>query len=326
MALHLVEGYDDKQTVEVLGRTYPVPCLLEDDEGLRWFVAPGFFDIRAHTWARAAANGAAALAAPYGEQWVGVTVEYFMENRHDGNDGTYTLIGGLIETDEFPRYEQVLQTADLTRSPGGFVHLHTHSEYSALDGRSRISEIVEQVVADGQSAVSINDHGNCSGHPSLQKECDKAGIKPIFGIEAYFVNDRLRRPRHWYEGEDGWTCSVDDYQAMSAKAKKGLKITSDAAEVRKYYHLNLLAKNETGLHNLWAASTQSFRDGFYYYPRMDWDVLREHHEGMIATTGCLKGPVADALLDENEELARENLGRLLDIFGEDLFNLSLIHI
>lgn len=319
MTLHLVEAYGQEQTVEVQGRTHPVPCLLEDDDGLRWFVAPGFFNISAHTWARAAANGAAALAAPYGDGWVGCTVEYFMEYRHD-SQGSYTLISGLVQTDDFPAYDQVWQVVE-DRPGGGFVHLHTHSEYSALDGRSKISEIVAQARADDQPAVAVTDHGYCSGHPELQKQCDAAGIKPIFGIEAYFVNDRLRRPRQWYESSEheGKTLSVEEYQALTAKEKTHFKVASDAKEVRDYYHLVLLAKTQEGLYNLWAASTQSHRDGFHYYPRMDWEVLREHREGLICTTGCLRGPLAKAILDDDEGLARENLGRLLDIFGDDLF-------
>lgn len=174
-----------------------------------------------------------------------------------------------------------------------FVHLHTHSEYSALDGLSKIDEIVSEVTRLGQTAVAVTDHGSCAGHPALFKACQQAGIKPVLGIEAYLVHDRLERP------EKG-----------DAEAAKRL---------RKYYHLLLFAQNDVGLRNLWAMSTESFRDGHYFKPRMDWDTLRRHSEGVIASTACLSGPLCRPMLDGDETLVQENLSKLMDIFPGRLY-------
>jgi DNA polymerase-3 subunit alpha len=176
------------------------------------------------------------------------------------------------------------------------VHLHTHSEYSPLDGLSKIPEIVEQVAKHGQEAVAITDHGVCAGHPQLQKECQKAGLKPIFGIEAYFQNDRFARS------------SPENTKERNREIRYG------------YHHLVMMATNETGLHNLWAMSTESFRDGFYdKKPRMDWDTVRKYSEGVIASSACLRGPIARPILDDDEDLARQNLVKLLDIFGDRFY-------
>lgn len=174
-----------------------------------------------------------------------------------------------------------------------FVHLHTHSEYSALDGLSTVKEIAAEVAALGQSAVAVTDHGNCAAHPAFFKACTEAGLKPILGIEAYLVHDRLSRP------------------------EKGDK-ESQAAH-RKYYHLVLYAQNDIGLRNLWAMSTESYSDGMYHKPRMDWDTLARHSEGIIASTACLAGPILRPWQNGDEAEAISNLGRLVEIFGENMY-------
>ncbi len=176
-----------------------------------------------------------------------------------------------------------------------FVDLHVHTEGSQWDGYTTPKELVAETVKHGRDAVAITDHGLVSLHPYLQKEADKAGIKPIFGIEAYFCDDRLVRP-----GED-----KDLAKALQAN----------------YFHLTLLARTQEGLTNLWAASTESWADGAYpaHRPRMDWDTLQRHSEGLTVLTGCLSGPVARAIQQEDEELAQERLSRLLAIFGDNLY-------
>ena len=176
---------------------------------------------------------------------------------------------------------------------GGFVHVHTHSEYSALDGLSTLRELATLAAEDENPALALTDHGTCAGHPALQRACDEAGIKPIFGMEAYFIGDRRERP------EKG-----------DAEAAKRL---------RDYKHLILMAKDDEGLHNLWAMSTEGYRDGFYYKPRIDWDTLQRHSRGVIATSACLGGPVSQLLLDGDLDGARARVGRLLDIFGSDFY-------
>jgi DNA polymerase-3 subunit alpha len=169
---------------------------------------------------------------------------------------------------------------------GSFVHLHCHSEYSPLDGLSTTKEIVAAALADGQTAIAFTDHGNCAVHPEAQIECERAGIKPIFGLEAYFVDDRFAR-----EGKP-----------------------SD------YWHLILWAMDDEGLKNLWAMSTESYRDGLYgKYARLDWDTLRRLNKGVMASTACLGGAVLKPLNNGDEELALSNLLRLHEIFGDRLY-------
>jgi DNA polymerase-3 subunit alpha len=165
-----------------------------------------------------------------------------------------------------------------------FTHLHTHTEYSPLDGLSRTSEIVQEVVRHGQDAVSITDHGVCSGHPAHQRACNDAGVKPIFGIEAYWVPDRHSREN-----------------------------------AKDYNHLILLAKNDTGLRNIWAMSTESFKTGFYRYPRMDWQLLEDHHEGVLALSGCLRGPLSVPIVNDDEDMTLARMARFLEIFKDDFY-------
>ena len=182
-----------------------------------------------------------------------------------------------------------LQTSTKTFVAEGFL-----SHNSALDGLSNMAEIVREVAKDNQHAVAITDHGTCAGHANLMTVATKEGIKPIFGIEAYFVHDRLTRP------EKG-----------DREAQRSLK---------DYYHLILWARDDVGLRNLWAMSTESYRDGLYYKPRMDWDTLSGHSEGVMASTACLRGPLLhQALLEDRDDVARQNLARLLGIFGDNLF-------
>jgi DNA polymerase III alpha subunit len=169
---------------------------------------------------------------------------------------------------------------------GNFVHLHTHTEYSPLDGLSTTKEIVAAVKADGQTAVAFTDHGNCAAHPDAQIICEAEGVKPIFGLEAYFVDDRFAR-----EGK-----------------------------VTDYWHLILWAMDDEGLKNLWAMSTESYRDGLWgKYARLDWDTLQRLNKGVMCSTACLGGPVLNPFIKGDEELAVSNLLRLKEIFGDRLY-------
>lgn len=167
-----------------------------------------------------------------------------------------------------------------------FCHLHCHSEYSPLDGLSKTQEMAVLAKRFGQTAMAITDHGVCSGHPDFQIACDAEGIKPIFGLEAYFVDDRFAR-----EGKP-----------------------SD------YWHLILWAMDNEGLKNLWAMSTESFRDGLWgKFARLDWDTLQRLNKGVMASTACLGGPVLNPFIKGDEELAISNLLRLQEIFGDRLY-------
>jgi DNA polymerase-3 subunit alpha len=204
-----------------------------------------------------------------------------------------------------------------------FVHLHCHSEFSPLDGLSTTPELAQQAATHGQFAMAITDHGVCSGHPSFQRSAKEFGIKPIFGLESYLVDDRFKR------AEPMPDLPEVDANGQPFKTKKAqteyhteLKEAAKARNkqlLRGYYHMILLAKNQTGLRNLWALSSETFRSGFYQYPKTDWDLLAKYSEGIVATTACLRGPVADAVLNEDENLAKARLARLLDIYGDDLY-------
>lgn len=294
----LVEAYSHDDTVELGGRTMPATALIEDDDGIRILLVPDSRPIPAELWIRAHTAGAQALLRAEPLAFAASTV--FMDERtEDGIWHSYSLaerywtdlrepVGYLQMAMPYP---ETVETPDPDDPDGGrpetgFVHLHTHSEFSALDGASRIGEMIDAVVADGQKALGVSDHGTCAVHPELALAADKAGIKPVFGMEAYFVPDRYDK---------------------------------DAAKRNEYLHLCLFAMDDVGLRNLWAMSTESYRTGFYYRPRLDWDLLERYAEGVIATTACLRGPLLHPYLDGREEDALANLGRLRRIFPDRLY-------
>ena len=171
-----------------------------------------------------------------------------------------------------------------------FVHLHVHSEYSLLDGSARIDELAEQASKLGMNALALTDHGVMYGTIQFYKACKKYGIKPILGCEIYVTNA--------------------DYML-----KDNLN--------RKYYHLVVLAENEEGYQNLLKIVSEGFVNGYYYRPRVDYNILRKYSKGIIATSACLGGEVQSALLDGNYNKAKEVALLYNDIFGEGNFFLEL---
>ena len=177
-----------------------------------------------------------------------------------------------------------------------FAHLHVHTEYSMLDGAARIDEVVAAAAADGQPAIGITDHGNMYGVLDFYRAARKAGITPVIGTEAYMAGEsRFERPVR--RGR------VDD---TGGEIGEGEKL---------YYHLTLLAESNQGYKNLMKLSSAAYLEGYYYKPRVDWELLERHHEGVIATTGCLGGVVNQALLRDDVPLATKLASRLSDIFG-----------
>ncbi len=172
----------------------------------------------------------------------------------------------------------------------GFVHLHLHTEYSLLDGATRIPELVETIARYGMPAVAISDHGVMYGVIEFYNACQNAGIKPIIGCELYLC----ARP-------------------ISDRTKQN----------QTNYHLLLLAKDEAGYRNLLKLSTIAHLEGFYYKPRVDKTILRQHAEGLIATSSCLAGEIPDALLKGDYERARQLTQEYLDIFGRENFYIEL---
>ena len=172
-----------------------------------------------------------------------------------------------------------------------FVHLHVHTEYSLLDGACRISSMMDRVKELGQTAIAITDHGVMYGCIDFYKAAKAAGVKPIIGCEVYVARRRMQDRIHGIDNDP--------------------------------YHLVLLCKDRTGYENLCLLVSESFTSGFYGKPRVDLELLREHHEGLIATSACLAGGVAQYLLDEEYEAAKEYALKMADIFGPDHFYLEL---
>jgi DNA polymerase-3 subunit alpha len=182
-----------------------------------------------------------------------------------------------------------------------FTHLHTHTEFSMLDGAARVGDLVAAAVADGQPALGITDHGNMYGVLDFYKACRAEGITPIIGTEAYMAGES-RHERPVRRGR------VDD---TGGDVDGGQKL---------YYHLTLLSETVEGYRNLLKLSSAAYLEGYYYKPRLDWELLERHHTGLIATTGCLGGVVLQALLAGDEVEAERRAARLQDIFGrENLF-------
>lgn len=172
-----------------------------------------------------------------------------------------------------------------------FVHLHVHTEYSLLDGMSRISEIAKHAKSLGMNALAITDHGAMFGVIDFYKACKDAGIKPVIGCEVY----------------------------TAARTMYDKEIEKD----RNSGHLILLAENQTGYKNLVKIVSKSYVDGFYFKPRVDKELLRKHSEGLICLSGCLVGNVARMLINNDYEGAKAEALELREIFGENNFFLEV---
>ncbi len=165
-----------------------------------------------------------------------------------------------------------------------FCHLHCHTSYSLLDGAAGISSLAERASELGMKALGITDHGNLYGVPEFHAQMRKAGVQPVIGCEFYL-------------------------------APGGMRSNLD----RTRFHQVLWAKNATGYRNLSALSSLSFKEGFYYKPRIDLELLKKHHDGLVASTCCLQGEVPQTLLKQGEEAALAIFKRYLDIFGKDYY-------
>ena len=174
---------------------------------------------------------------------------------------------------------------------GQFIHLHTHSHYSLLDGLSKLEDLVDLAKKDGMPALAITDHGNMYGAIEFYKLAKAAGIKPIIGVEAYISN-------------------------------RG-RLDKDPGVDNKRFHLTLLAKNLEGYKNLMRLVTISHVEGFYYKPRMDKEVLRQYSQGLIALSGCLGGELGRALANKDEERAEKIITEHQEIFGKENYFLEI---
>jgi DNA polymerase-3 subunit alpha len=174
-----------------------------------------------------------------------------------------------------------------------FVHLHLHTQFSLLDGANQIEPLVQQIKSFGQPAVAMTDHGNMFGAIEFYRKAKDAGVKPIIGCEAYMALGS----RH-------------------AKKDSGLAHND-------YYHLILLARNLTGYQNLIKLSSKAYLEGFYYKPRMDKELLKEHHEGLIALSGCLSGEIPYLIGQKDMDGAMAVASEFQEIFGKEHFYLEV---
>ncbi len=174
-----------------------------------------------------------------------------------------------------------------------FVHLHLHTQFSLLDGANQIEPLVQQIKSFNQPAVAMTDHGNMFGAIEFYRKAKEAGIKPIIGCEAYMAPG----------------------SRLAAK-------DSDLAH-NDYYHLILLARNLTGYQNLIKLVSKAYIEGFYYKPRMDKEILKEHHDGIFALSGCLSGEIPYLIGQKDMDGAMAVAGEFQEIFGKEHFYLEV---
>ncbi|HEY6085648.1 MAG TPA: DNA polymerase III subunit alpha, partial [Nitrospira sp.] len=174
-----------------------------------------------------------------------------------------------------------------------FVHLHLHTQFSLLDGANQIEPLVRQIKAFNQPAVAMTDHGNMFGAIEFYRKAKDAGVKPIIGCEAYMA--------------------------------PGSRLNKDSSQLahNDYYHLILLARNLTGYQNLIKLVSKAYLEGFYYKPRMDKDILKQHHEGLIALSGCLSGEIPYLIGQKDMDGALAVAGEFQEIFGKEHFYLEV---
>ena len=172
-----------------------------------------------------------------------------------------------------------------------FAHLHTHTEYSLLDGASRIPDLLDKVKELGMEYISITDHGAMYGVVDFYKQANKRGIKPVIGCEVYVAPRTRFDKNHEFDS--------------------------------KYHHLILLCENNTGYNNLIKIVSKGFTEGFYYKPRIDFDLLKEHSQGLIALSACIAGEVPKLLLNDDYEGAKAVAKKYIDVFGKDNYFIEI---
>lgn len=186
-------------------------------------------------------------------------------------------------------------------SKAKFTHLHGHSAFSLRDGVGKVEDIIAKAKEDGHTAIALTEHGNMYSHVDFYFKAKKAGIKPIIGIEAYVVRDRHTHGQ------------ADDQGELDKESVRNKK---------RAWHLILLAENKKGYKNLLKLVSASNRDGYYYNPRMDFELLEKYSDGLICLSGCLGGEVQQAILNDDLDWAEEAIERFIRIFGKDNFFLE----
>ena len=172
-----------------------------------------------------------------------------------------------------------------------FVHLHVHSEFSLLDGLSRIPQLAARAKELGQPALALTDHGTMYGTIDFYNACKKEGVKPIIGLEGYVAKRRMT-----------------DMQAGIDNER---------------FHALYLARNQVGYQNLLKIASESQLTGYYYKPRIDHEFMADHAEGIVSTSGCMAAEIPRAIGKGQMDKAHELMGFYLDVFGRDNFYLEL---
>lgn len=173
-----------------------------------------------------------------------------------------------------------------------FVHLHNHSHYSLLDGLTKLDEMINYAKEQGSPAIALTDHGSMYGAIEFYQKAKKAGIKPIIGVETYLA--------------------------------PGSRFDKNTREDARNFHLLLLAKNEIGYKNLIKLVSCAHIEGFYYKPRIDWEILQKYHEGLIASTACLAGEIPRLITADKLAEAKKRIKEYNDLFGQGNFYLELM--
>jgi DNA polymerase-3 subunit alpha len=186
-----------------------------------------------------------------------------------------------------------------------FVHLHVHTDFSLLDGACETTELLDEASRQKMPAVAITDHGNLFAAANFYYEASKRDVKPIIGCEVYVAKGSRHERGEKTNGSNG---------KDRADAEPGMRGTN---------HLVLLCESLEGYHNLIKLVSAGFLEGFYYKPRIDYDLLSKHSKGLIALSACLRGPVTEAVVDEKYDQARENAYRLREVFGKGNFFLEI---
>ncbi len=186
-----------------------------------------------------------------------------------------------------------------------FVHLHVHTDYSLLDGACETSELLDEASRQKMPAVAITDHGNLFAAANFFYEASKRDVKPIIGCEVYVAKGSRHDRGDKTNGNGG---------PEKTELEPGMRGTN---------HLVLLCETPEGYHNLVKLVSAGFLEGFYYKPRIDYELLAKHSKGLIALSACLRGVVTEAVVEQKYEQARENAYRLRDIFGKSNFFLEI---
>ncbi len=186
-----------------------------------------------------------------------------------------------------------------------FVHLHVHTDFSLLDGACETSELLDEASRQKMPAVAVTDHGNLFAAANFFNEASKRDVKPIIGCEVYVA----KGSRHDRGEKTNGTSGQD-----RGETEPGMRGSN---------HLVLLCESLEGYHNLIKLVSSGFLEGFYYKPRIDYDLLAKHNKGLIALSACLRGAVTEAVVDEKYDQARENAYRLRDVFGKGNFFLEI---